>query len=68
MSLVTRGVIAVGSGAVLSRFLGSFVRGATENIGSDLLVGGIRALTASVSEIVQPIWTDVVSAYFVGDL
>lgn len=57
MSLVTRGVIAVGSGAVLSRFLGSFVRGATENIGSDLVVGGIRALTASVSEIVQPIWT-----------
>ena len=57
MSLVTRGVIAVGSGAVLSQFLGSFVRSATENIGSDVLVGGIRALTASVSEIVQPIWT-----------
>lgn len=42
---------------MLSRFLGSFIRSATENIASDLLVGGIRAMTASVSEIVQPIWT-----------
>lgn len=56
MSLVTKGAIVVGGGAVFSQLIGSLIARLTEKVSTDIIAGGFAAIIAVGTDLVEPIW------------